>query len=298
MNRGWIYRERVSQTGQTVLEYYAQRYRHSSPAEWLQRIESGQVRHNDRLAKPYDCLRSGDSLAYHRPPWQEPPVPLEFDLLYEDEGLLVASKPSGLPVMPGGGFLERTLLHQLALRYPDPKPIAVHRLGRGTSGAILLARSPLARSSLSQQMRSRQIRKIYRTLIGPTKLAESFVISQPIGTIPHPVLGKIFAASDIGKEAISYCKILKRTRVSTLLEVEIVTGRPHQIRIHLASVGYPLLGDPLYITGGLPRLAASGDRSPVPGDCGYVLHAHQIAFTHPRTHQKLQIESPLPEALQ
>ena len=298
MNQGWVYREQVSHCGQTVVEYYAQRYRHSSWADWLNRIESGQVQLNDRPARPHQTLKAGDLLSYHRPPWQEPDVPLEFDLLYEDDDLLAVSKPSGLPVMPGGGFLEHTLLHQLTLHYPDLTPIPIHRLGRGTSGVVLLARSLLGKSSLSQQMRDRQIRKIYRALIGPSALPETLTIATPIGRVPHPLLGSIFAASDRGKPARSHVRVLARSQTNTLLDVEILTGRPHQIRIHLASVGYPLLGDPLYINGGLPLICDSGDRSPVPGDCGYWLHAHRLAFTHPRTHRTIEIESAPPATLQ
>ncbi|NJL21335.1 MAG: RNA pseudouridine synthase, partial [Leptolyngbyaceae cyanobacterium SM1_3_5] len=142
LNRGWIYRDRITaQTaGLTVLEFYSQRYLHSIESEWQARIESGQIRLDDRPTTATTRLKAGQELQYHRPPWIEPPVPT-FAIAYEDADLLVVNKPAGLPVLPGGGFVEHTLLGQLRQRYPDELPAPIHRLGRGTSGLMLLARS-------------------------------------------------------------------------------------------------------------------------------------------------------------
>lgn len=293
MNQGWTYREQVdrAQAGLTLLQYYTQRYPHSTQAEWQARIETGQVLINDDRATAETCLQAGQWLTYQRSPWTEPAVLLEFEVLYEDADLLVVAKPAGLPVLPGGGFLEHTLLWQLQQRYPQETPIPIHRLGRGTSGLMLLARSPLARANLSQQMRQHQIRKVYRALVGAGTMPDRFTLRYPIGKIPHPVLGYVYGATPIGKFAQSDCQVIERTATTTWLEVTILTGRPHQIRIHLAAAGYPLLGDPLYDVGGVPRLEAAiaTDKLPVPGDCGYFLHAYQLAFTHPRTDQFISL---------
>jgi 23S rRNA pseudouridine1911/1915/1917 synthase len=301
MNRGWIYQERVHRVkaGLTLLGYYTQRYRHSSQEEWQQRIALGQILLNGCQAKADTLLRPGQWLTYHRPPWEEPEVPLSFDVLYEDRDLLVLAKPVGLPVLPGGGFLEHTLLLQLQRHYPQENPVPIHRLGRGTSGLMLIARSPLARANLSQQMRDRQICKIYRALIGNSDLGDRFTITHPIGKIPHPVLGYVYGAVPGGLSALSECGVLKRTPETTLLEVEILTGRPHQIRIHLAAVGYPLIGDPLYDIGGIPRPIPTDETEsfPVPGDCGYHLHACHLSFSHPSTGQAMSIDCPPPANL-
>ena len=307
MNHGWIYREQIKSTdaGQTILEYYTQKYRHSSQQEWQTRIESERILLNDQPVKISTILKPKDRLTYHRSPWIEPDVPLQFEILYEDLDLLVVNKPSGLPVIPGGGFLEHTLLWQLKKHYPQDTPVPIHRLGRGTSGLILLGRSPLAKSHLAKQLRhsttkqnSDRISKIYRTLVTGNSIPEFLIIEQPIGKITHPVLDYIYGATAQGAFALSECRVLERYTDSTLIEVKITTGRPHQIRIHLAAAGYPLLGDPLYIEGGtfsIPNLSQA--KIPVPGDCGYFLHAYALSFVHPRTSKELSFQSPVPWSL-
>ena len=301
MNQGWIYREQVKQVdaGLSALDYYTQRYRHSSREEWQAKIAAGQVLLDEQAIAPETILQTGQWLAYHRPPWQEPEAPLAFEVLYEDEDLLVVAKPAGLPVLPGAGFLEHTLLGQLQQRYPHDTPVPIHRLGRGTSGLVLLARSPLAKTHLSQQMRKRQIHKVYRALVGVGDMPDQFSLTQAIGKIPHPVLGYIYAASPDGLYSRSEVQVLKRKPDSTLLEVTILTGRPHQIRIHLAVAGFPLLGDPLYGVGGVPLLKASNEtaRLPVPGDCGYHLHAYHLRFIHPKTKDCIRMICPAPAEL-
>ncbi|MGD1950540.1 MAG: RluA family pseudouridine synthase [Leptolyngbyaceae cyanobacterium] len=282
-NGGWIYCDRttpnllscIPQQPVTVLDYYTHHYRHSDRVTWQTRIASGQVFLNNQPITPDAHLNPGQCLSYHRPPWQEPPVPLDIATIYEDDVLLVVNKPSGLPVLPGGNFLQHTLLRQLRQRYPTAAPI--HRQGRGTSGIMLLAKTKAARAHLSQQMRQRRLGKTYRALIGPADLPDHFTISHPIGKIPYPHLGDIFAATPDGLQAQSNCSVVQRRTDATLLDVTILTGRPHQIRIHLATMGYPLPGDPLYVAGGQPH----PDSTAIPSDCGYWLHAHQLSFIHP-----------------
>jgi 23S rRNA pseudouridine1911/1915/1917 synthase len=301
MNQGWCYQERVTSAvaGLTVLAYYTQRYCHSSPAEWQTRIEAGQVLLDGLPVTMQTPLKAGQQLTYHRLPWDEPDVPLTVEVLYEDADVWVVVKPSGLPVLPGGGFLEHTLLRQLQQRYPQATPIPIHRLGRGTSGLMLLARSPLVRAHLSRQLRDHHIQKRYRALVGAGPMPNEFTITQPIGKIPHSELGYVYGAASAGKFAQSDCRVLKRTADTTLLDVKILTGRPHQIRIHLAAAGYPLLGDPFYAIGGIPRSQPvhEAQKQPVPGDCGYWLHAYALSFLHPQTEQPIHLTCPAPAAL-
>lgn len=314
VNQGWTYRDRVTQlfAGCTVLNYYSYRYRHSSREQWRDRILAGQILCNGAAIAPETPLQNGQNLTYHRPPWIEPSVPLAFQVLYQDADLLAIAKPAGLPVLPGGSFVQNTLLHLLQQRHPQDTPVPVHRLGRGTSGIMLLARSPLAKAHLSRQMRQssqklgkpRSLRKLYRALVGPFtpghNLGDRFVLTAPIGKVPHPELGYLYGAHPDGSPAHSDGRVLTRWRDRTLLEMDIHTGRPHQIRIHLAAAGYPLLGDPLYLPGGSPRLrpAPGQTKLPVPSDIGYWLHAWELTFIHPRTEKSLAIACEPPSELQ
>jgi 23S rRNA pseudouridine1911/1915/1917 synthase len=305
MNHGWTYRDRLIQAdnGLTVLAYYLRHHTHSSEAEWRTRLAEGRVTCNGRAVSAEATLQAGDTLAWARPPWEEPEAPRTFTILHEDNDLLVVDKPAGLPVLPGGGYVENTLLHLLRLRTPGSPPIPVHRLGRGTSGVMLFARSALARRQLAEDFRdvtrrtSGSLRKIYRALTGPAPgLPDVLEITQSIGPVAHSALGWVHAASPAGKPAQSNVRILRRTSDDTLWEIDLITGRPHQIRIHLAWAGVPLLGDPLYGPGGVPRVPPDG-RVPVPGDGGYWLHACSLTFTHPRRGLRLTFSAPPPEVL-
>ena len=211
INQGWTYRDRIKSTdaNQTILAYYTEKYRHSTRQQWQQRIQSGQILLNNHPVNISTMLETQDRLTYERSPWNEPDVPLNFTVLHEDEDLLVVNKPSGLPVIPGGGFLEHTLLWQLQQRYPQTKPVPVHRLGRGTSGLLLVGRSSLAKSELTRLMREstlkpeqKQISKVYRALVQGNTFPERLAIEQPIGKIPYPVLGYIYGATPRGNVGI------------------------------------------------------------------------------------------------
>jgi 23S rRNA pseudouridine1911/1915/1917 synthase len=313
MNQGWIYYDRIAKAGvgQTVLDYYCDRYPHSTRQDWQQRIQQQQIQLNGQPTTAATRLQMGQQLAYHRPPWVEPDVPLTVDILHDDSDVLAINKPSGLPVLPGGGFLEHTVWWQLRHRYGYVDTYPIHRLGRGTSGVLLLAKHRAARAWLSQQMRHTSqaqatvgsldarpaLCKRYRAYVQGVPPQDQFTITQPIGKRPHPVLGYLYAAQADGLPARSDCWVLHRTATTALLDVQIATGRPHQIRIHLAAAGFPLVGDPLYAIGGVPKVelpAANGDL-PVPGDCGYRLHAMEVRFCHPKGDWQAIIAPPPPD---
>lgn len=297
-NNGYIYSDRILKRdeGVPVVAFYSQHYPHSSEDAWRRRIQAGQVFLNGRRPSPEDRLTRGDGLDYHRPPWEEPDVPRDFRTLFEDANVLVLAKPSGLPVLPGGGFLENTLLH-LARRFVDPGCSPLHRLGRATSGAILFTRNAGTARFLSLAMAERRIRKVYLALAAGTEIPDTLTIDAPIGPVPYRWLRSVHAYSPGGRPSISQVRVIRRFPLenATLLEVTIPTGRPHQIRIHLSKAGFPLVGDPLYESGGIPRPAGRDDENaPLPGDSGYFLHSWKIRFPPPDGGEDVEVVCPPP----
>ncbi|OVA10176.1 Pseudouridine synthase [Macleaya cordata] len=339
LNDGLIYTDVVepSNNASTLIDLYSTKHKNSAPIQgWLQRIRNGQIRIDGQVeTNPNSILRAGLELVYHRLPWKEPDAPYLLEVLFEDDHLVALNKPSGLQVLPGGLFQQRTVLTQLQWRRwkhnssslgvsgtsgsREPHPVPVHRLGRGTSGILLCAKTKLAKTRLAAYFADgtsvvrekntdpepgtvRKISKIYRALATGILDKDEVVINQPIGMMRYPGVAKgLYIASSAGKPALSKVKVLERDVQGnhTLVQVEIQSGRPHQIRIHLSFIGHPLLGDPLYVTGGLPNCVNSESvdesyaedggyqrpRKPVPGDCGYYLHAHQLVLYHPTTNE-------------
>lgn len=298
-NHGHTYREQIDArgAGRAVLAHLSARFGRASPAEWEERIALGQVRLDDAPTFAETLLRAGQWLAWIRPPWVEPPVPLYAPVLHEDSVLLAVAKPSGLPTMPGGGlYLEHTLLAVVRRRFPEASPM--HRLGRDTSGVVLFSRTAAAGRIVQEAFRSRRLRKVYRALCTGHPARDAFSVDARIGEVVHPLLGTVHAASAGGVHARSHVRVLERRQregepPSALVEVEIETGRPHQIRIHLAHAGHPLVGDPLFGVGGTPL---PGTRA-LPGDPGYLLHAQRLELDHPLDGSRLAIECTPPPAL-
>ncbi len=294
LNHGFEYRERLGPdaSGIRIIDYLTRHYSRFKREEWLERIDSGRILLDGFPSNPETILRAGLMLSWMRPPWEEPEAPCSFAILYRDEYLIGIAKPKGLPTIPGGGgFMDNTLLSRVRLHYPGSLPL--HRLGRGTSGVVLFAITPDAASKVSQAWRRGDVLKVYRALASGCPAKDEFEVDTPIGPVPHGILNTIYAACPTGKPAHSHVSILERRENSSLLQIRIMTGRPHQIRIHLAAAGYPLVGDPLYGVGGVP----AEDSRALPGDLGYHLHSALLGFPHPVTKQWVEIACPAPPLL-
>lgn len=286
LNQGYSYRLVLGPAAhrQEVVAFLAQAFDHSTIEQWQTRLQLGEILIDSFRANVGEKLRAGSVLIWNRPPWDEEDVPLGYRVIYEDAQLLVVDKPSGLPTLPGAGFYLHTLLSQVQKQFPEV--YSVHRLGRATSGLVLFARDSQTAATLCRNWA--KVHKRYEALASGVALQDTYDIQVPIGPVPHPRLGSVHAASPAGKPSHSLARVIQRRADATVFEVDLLTGRPHQIRIHLASVGHPLVGDPLYTHGGIPL----ADQPGLPGDAGYLLHAKQMVLNHPTTGQSVDICSP------
>ncbi len=275
------------------------------PRNQVQRwIAGGLVRVNGGGAKPSALVAAGDRVECSPPAPKEErivPEPGALTVLHEDAELVVIDKPPGLAVHPGAGRATGTLAHHLLDRYPEMagvggpgRPGIVHRLDQGTSGALVVARTPAAYARLSRAFAAREVEKKYLGIAYGSPAPPAGTITAPIGR--HPQRRQEMAVRAGGRPARTGYRTLAARAGISLLEMDLATGRTHQIRVHLKSIGHPLVGDPLYGEArwkGLPRPVQAALRDfPRPA-----LHAWRLAFRHPATGEPLACEAPVPEDL-
>lgn len=268
-------------------------------------IDEGLVWVNRGRVKASHKLKQADVVCLQR---QEPkvdvtlPEDISLDIVYEDPHMLVIDKPAGMVVHPAAGNYQGTLVNALLHHCKDLsgiggvlRPGIVHRLDKQTSGLLLVAKSDAAHKALALQFKQHEIRKIYRALVCGDPKEEAGIIDAPVGR--HPTeRKKMSTKSRRGKEALTKWYVAERYGVATLLDVELKTGRTHQIRVHLSAAGYPIVGDSVY--GSPQRINAiqhSLMRSKVRAMHRQALHAGEIGFFHPITREPLSFTSPLPE---
>jgi 23S rRNA pseudouridine1911/1915/1917 synthase len=223
----------------------------------------------------------------------------DLEILHEDSDLLVLNKPVGLVVHPGAGRDRGTLVHRLLSRFPEisevggpGRPGIVHRLDKDTSGVMVIARSPAAYESLSQAFAQRLVDKRYLAIVYGTPRESTGRIESPIGR--HPTRRKEMTIRSTGRPALTLYRCLGAANGIAALEMDLATGRTHQIRVHLKSIGHPLIGDPVYGEArwkGLPKMA----QGPLKSFSRPALHAWRLQFEHPTSGERLTVETPLPE---
>lgn len=267
----------------------------------IQEIIRTQITLPGRAARASTPVREGETFLLRRPAPVEPEVPRTFDVLYEDEVLRVIDKPAGLPMHTTAKFWRNTLVAVLRERYPGAHNEIAHRIDRETSGALVIARTPAAGAFLKKAFAERRVEKHYLALV-KGRPPDAFVVEAPLKLLDTPSRLMMGVAPD-GLPARTRFTVLKALPDHALVEARPETGRQHQIRVHLASRGYPILGDKLYGAseidfmracdeGVTPELLARFD-----GLARQALHAARIAFPHPVSGHTLTVESPLPADL-
>lgn len=259
-------------------------------------IKNGDVKVNDKLVKPSYVLRENDTVLVEIPEAVAPeitPENIPLDVLYEDEDVIVVNKPKGMVVHPAAGHMSGTLVNAVMYHCGSSlsgingvlRPGIVHRIDRDTTGSIIICKNDEAHRSIAAQLKEHSItRKYYAILCGNPK-SDDFVIDKNIGRDAKDRKKMAVVSAPSGKHAVTHCHILERYGEFSLAECVLETGRTHQIRVHLASEGYPLLGDSVY--GG----ARKGAYAALEGQC---LHAGVLGFIHPSTGAYIETKAPLP----
>jgi len=265
-------------------------------------IADGQVRVDGREARANLAVRGGDRVTVELPdvsPSRVAGEALPLDILYQDADVAVLNKPAGMVVHPGAGHASGTLVNALLHHMPDLsgiggelRPGIVHRLDRGTSGVMVIAKNDAAHQELSRQFHDREVEKEYIALVWGVVQAGRR-IDAAIGRDPVN-RQKMSARARRAREAVTRITRARHLRGVTLCQVAIHTGRTHQIRVHLSAIGHPIVGDPLY----------GGVRRRIPGDLRALqrlerpfLHAERLVFTHPRDGRRMEFTAPLPDDL-
>lgn len=264
----------------------------------IQRIIREQITFPDgRRARPSSSVHAGEVLLLRRPAPIEPEVPRDFRILYEDADVMAIDKPAGLPMHTTAKFYKNTLTALLRERYPGEPMHTAHRIDRETSGVLLISRTTKAASFLTLAFSNRQVDKTYLALVKGAPPDEG-TIDQPMKLLDTPSRVMMGPAAD-GLPAVTRYRVVKRFAGHALCEASPETGRQHQIRVHFASVGHPLVGDKLYGAGEelFMRSCDEGVTEELleifDGIPRHALHAHRLTFPHPRTRERVTVECPL-----
>ena len=256
-------------------------------------IKDGRVTVNGVAVKASFKVSTDDNVVFELPEAVEPDILAEnipLDILYEDEDVVVVNKPKGMVVHPAAGHYSGTLVNALIYHCGRDlsgingvmRPGIVHRIDMDTTGSLIVCKNDMAHNSIAAQLKEHSINRVYHAICYGDIPEEEGTIHKPIGR--HPVDRKKMAVNEQGKDAVTHYKVLKRFGKYTYISCKLETGRTHQIRVHMASIGHPLLGDEIYSSRSCPFK--------LQGQC---LHAMTLGFVHPRTKEYIEINAPLPE---
>ena len=255
-------------------------------------IAEGRVRVNGKPAAKSARLSGGETVTVDVPQLREtalPPQDIPLDVVYEDDDVIVVNKPTGLVVHPAPGHPDGTLVNALLHHCGDSlsgiggekRPGIVHRIDRDTSGLIIAAKNDAAHLALSAQLKDHSLSRTYECLVTGNMKQDSGTVDAPIGRSSAD--RKKMAVVPTGRRAVTHWEVVARYPGVTPLRCRLETGRTHQIRVHMAYIGHPILGDTVY-----------GAKKPVPGLTGQCLHATGLRFIHPRTGEPVELHCPLP----
>ena len=255
-----------------------------------------------RAREPWERVRAGETVRLERERFKEPDAPRTFGILYEDEAIVVVDKPAGLPVHPSATYHNNTLTVLLREHFGVPTPQLAHRLDKETSGIVVCGFPCPDDVRLKKQFETRTIEKTYLAVVRGIVERDSFRIDLPLRRATSG-LHLCVEGHPEGQEATTLVTVLERRSDRSLVRLEPQTGRQHQLRVHMASVGHPMLGDKLYGPGAKEIFLNIAEHGLTPagleilGHTRHALHAHRIALVHPRTGERCVFESPLPPDL-
>lgn len=283
----------VTESGSRLDAYIANSLEDLSRSMVQKLIKSGNVLVNNKIEKESYKVQNGDKITIEIPKpegseLKKQDIPL--DIIYEDNDILVVNKSKGMVVHPGNGNPDGTLVNAIMAHCEgslsgiggEIRPGIVHRIDKDTSGLLVIAKNDKAHINLSEQIKNREVKKIYVALVRGVIPENEATINMPIGRSTKD--RKKMAVDKNGKEAVTHFKVLKRYNKYTFIQVKIDTGRTHQIRVHMSHIGYPVVGDSVYSNG-------KNDF----GIEGQMLHAKELEFKHPITGKTIHFEAPLPK---
>lgn len=285
----------AEQEGERLDKFLSIIYPEFSRAFFQKLIKSKQVSVNETPQKASYCVKIDDIVTVEIPDAVETtiePENIPLDILYEDDDVLIVNKPKGMVVHPSAGHYSGTLVNAIMYHCKDTlsgingeiRPGIVHRIDMDTTGSLIVCKNDEAHVNIAQQIKEHSVNRIYVGIVCGNVKEDSGTVEGAIGR--HPIKRKKMAINEKnGKPAITHYKVLERFKNYTYMQFKLETGRTHQIRVHMASIGHPLLGDTLYSSGRLPF-------KHLQGQC---LHAKTIGFIHPKTGEYMEYSAPLPE---